>query len=92
MGILQLETYITIVVGIVVYAIIYYGLSRSHTEHFNGLGKRSTFIDCLYFSTTTRSTSGYGDITPKSNLCKIVVMSQQLITIITITATISLFA
>jgi len=34
-------------------------------------------IDPLYFSFTTMSTVGYGDISPKTDRAKLIVMSQQ---------------
>ena len=34
-------------------------------------------LDPFYFSFTTMSSVGYGDITPKTDLAKFVVMSQQ---------------
>jgi len=34
-------------------------------------------LDPFYFSFTTMSSVGYGDITPKTDLAKLVVMSQQ---------------
>lgn len=35
-------------------------------------------IDPYYFSSTTMSTAGYGDFSPKTNVAKILVMVQQL--------------
>ena len=64
----------------VFYAVIYFLLSRNkEIEHFNGLNSKSNFIDCLYFSFTTFSTVGYGDISPKSTLAKIIVVSHQIV-------------
>ena len=37
-------------------------------DNFHGLDKDSSFIDCLYFSFTTSSTVGYGDIAPMTEL------------------------
>ena len=34
-------------------------------------------LDPFYFSFTTMSSVGYGDITPKTDMAKLVVMSQQ---------------
>jgi len=58
-----------------IYAKIYY----EYREQFNGLSDDSSFLDCFYFSFTTFSTVGYGDISPKTNLTKLLVLSQQII-------------
>lgn len=39
-------------------------------------------VDPFYFSLTTMSTVGYGDFSPKTRRAKLVVMSQQLLLII----------
>tara|TARA_B100001758_G_C18240649_1_gene520351 strand:+ start:443 stop:775 length:333 start_codon:yes stop_codon:yes gene_type:complete len=62
-----------------IYGAIYYLLSRSEIDHFNGLNSNSTMIDCFYFSFTTFSTVGYGDISPKSTLAKCIVVTHQMI-------------
>jgi len=62
---------------VLLYAFIYYNIKGNN--NFKGLNKDSTFIDCLYFSFTTTSTVGYGDISPKSQLARIVVMTHHLI-------------
>ena len=64
---------------VVFYAIIYQQLKSGH---FNGLDKNSSFMDCLYFSCTTYSSVGYGDISPTSNIAKLIVMSQQLLLLV----------
>jgi len=58
-----------------IYAKIYY----QYRDQFNGLSDDSSFLDCFYFSFTTFSTVGYGDISPKSDLTKLMVLSQQII-------------
>ena len=37
-----------------------------------------SLIDPYYFSSTTMSTAGYGDFSPKTNVAKVLVMLQQL--------------
>ena len=58
-----------------IYAKIYY----QYRDQFNGLSDDSSFLDCFYFSFTTFSTVGYGDISPKTDLTKLIVLSQQII-------------
>ncbi len=58
-----------------IYAKIYY----QYRDQFNGLSDDSSYLDCFYFSFTTFSTVGYGDISPKSDLTKLIVLSQQII-------------
>lgn len=58
-----------------VFALIYFGIKSE--ENFNGLTKNSTFIDCLYFSLTTASSVGYGDITPTSQIARVLVIIQE---------------
>jgi len=59
-----------------VFAGIYMALGH---ENFNGLDESSNFFDYWYFSFTTFSTVGYGDISPKSSVAKAVVITQQMI-------------
>ena len=48
-------------------------------SHWNGLDHNSTWFDCFYFSFTTMTTIGFGDISPKSQAAKIVCIFQQVI-------------
>jgi hypothetical protein len=51
------------------------------SKHFNGIPKEDDssflgkFFNRLYFSTVSMSTLGYGDITPKSPVARLVVMA-----------------
>jgi hypothetical protein len=70
-------------VGLVLtFAIIYFILIRNDLNSFNGLDENSSFIDVLYFTTTTQTTIGYGDITPKSKLARSIVIVQQLLIVV----------
>lgn len=60
---------------------IYFGLGH---KNFNGLDSSSTFLDYFYFSMTTSSTIGYGDISPSTMNSKIVVIIHQLLILINI--------
>lgn len=62
---------------VVLYTIIYQYLLGP--DHFNGLDENSGVIDYLYFSTVSQSSVGYGDISPKSSLARLIV-SLQIIT------------
>lgn len=56
-------------------------------KHFNGLKKENDttigdrILNRFYFSTFIISTNGYGDYSPKSRTCKIIVMTFILIVI-----------
>ncbi|OPY66753.1 MAG: Ion channel [Syntrophorhabdaceae bacterium PtaU1.Bin034] len=43
------------------------GYGANRLSHLRSIG----FLDCLYFSITTRTTVGYGDIAPVSGLTKV---------------------
>ena len=64
-----------------IFALVYFLIdSLSETDHFNGLDtKTSNFFDYWYFSFTTFSTVGYGDISPKSGTARVMVVLQQVI-------------
>jgi hypothetical protein len=55
-------------------------MNYDHT-HFNGFSQESDieykFLNRLYFATTTFSSTGYGDISPKSVVVKIISMVLQ---------------
>ena len=44
--------------------------------------KQSKYLDSLYFACTTHSTAGYGDISPKTDFIKKIVITQQILLII----------
>jgi voltage-gated potassium channel len=59
------------------YGLVYSILHRLNPKAFEFKG----IIDPFYFSFTTMSTVGYGDYSPKTNMAKLLVMSQQAILI-----------
>ena len=64
----------------IVFSVIYKFVFVMDPENsFNGLDKDSNFIDFFYFATTTTSTIGYGDISPKSNIARAVIIIHQLL-------------
>lgn len=56
------------------YGVVYMFISSISPEAFS-IGKLG-FVDGVYFSLVNSSTVGFGDITPKSAIAKLVVMSQ----------------
>jgi hypothetical protein len=56
----------------IMYGVIYANLDR---RHFNF----KSVIDPFYFSFTTASSVGYGDIVPQTTKAKMLVMTQQLL-------------
>ncbi len=67
-----------------VYGFVYYSLYNLDSKSFNGtiLLDRSkslefgTYFDMIYFTMSTFSTAGFGDITPVSRLARGIVMTQ----------------
>ena len=59
------------------FAMIYQTMGMK--THFTGM---TTRLDAFYFSMTTFATVGYGDIIPKSQTAKTIVMLQQFSTIV----------
>ena len=57
-------------------------------NHFNGFGEKEDeekkLINRLYFTMTTFSSTGYGDISPKTNEVKIIAMILQFILVVSI--------
>lgn len=72
---------------ILIFAFIYFFMKGE--EHFVGLGSDATFMDCLYFAMTTSSTVGYGDISPKSQTARLLVMVHQFVVLMEIIFTLA---
>jgi hypothetical protein len=62
-------------------------------HHWNGItekdDKNNRFINRLYFVMSTLSTTGYGDVTPKTKKMKIIVMVFQFILLISLISILS---
>lgn len=68
------------ILGATVFAGLYWLMvSRRSGKHFIGLDKGSSPLDYLYYSITTQSTVGYGDIHPISPLARGLAMAQMLL-------------
>ncbi|MFD9125134.1 potassium channel family protein [Kitasatospora sp. NPDC059571] len=67
--------------SVVVFATAYQALARG--GQFNGL---QTKIDALYFTVTTLSTVGYGDVSPAGQEARVVVMLQIFYNLVFLTA------
>lgn len=66
---------IVLVIG---YADFYFKLSRNYSNIFKGDIILSV-VDSVYFSVTTFTTTGYGDISPVSHIAKMFVASEMII-------------
>ena len=64
---------------ILVFSIIYYIIGSHNFNYKHYHLNKHYFLDCVYFSTVTNSAVGYGDITPKTKLAKIIVIIQILL-------------
>ena len=68
-------------VVVIIFSIIFYNYDYTH---FNGLNEKNDtnkLFNRIYFTVTTLSSAGYGDITPKSNEIKIISIILQFILI-----------
>jgi hypothetical protein len=70
------------------FAAVFYAVNRDGTE-LPGLDTR---VDALYFTVTTLSTVGFGDIVPKSQNARILVMIQMVVDLIFVVVAIRVFA
>ena len=61
---------------VIFFSIIYFFIRDE--KNWNGLDQNSLWYDAFYFSFTTMTTIGYGDISPKSSLAKTFCIVQQL--------------
>lgn len=67
-----MKIFLNILVVTIAYGLIY---SQMNPESF---GFKSS-LDPFYFAFTTMSSVGYGDITPKTDTAKLMVMTQQMV-------------
>lgn len=70
------------------FAIVYYVLDHAHPGEFEGIDTR---IDALYFSLTTTSTVGFGDITAVGQLGRALVSFQMAFNLVFIAGLVAMF-
>src|SRR3954471_4040351 len=77
---------LVILLGMLVtgFAAVYYGMNRDGTQ-FHGLVDR---VDSIYFTVTTLSTVGFGDITASADTARIIVTVQMLFDLVYIGLTV----
>ena len=67
-------------VSVAAFGLIYWLFGTSEHLHFNkednDNSNNITFLNALYFSMITQTTTGYGDIKPKSKLMRIITFIQ----------------
>lgn len=76
---------LAVVIIIVIFATVYWDVDRnSKITQFNGIESKdkNDFHTKLYYSITTQSTVGYGDITPNSRLTRTLTSIQMLTTML----------
>lgn len=67
---------------ILVFSVIYYNM---HSDNFIFIERddkkdENNYLDYFYFSTVTSSSTGFGDISPKTTIAKVIVTLQILLT------------
>ena len=67
-----MNSFLNILVVTLMYGLVY---SQMSPESFDFKSP----LDPFYFSFTTMSSVGYGDISPKTDMAKLMVMSQQIV-------------
>lgn len=78
-----------ILAGLLLFALIDYGLAVHRPEQFTGLNTR---VDGLYFALSTLLTVGYGDVSAQGQLARIVLCVQMAFNITAIAGSASLVA
>lgn len=73
---------------LVIFSLGYYLLTVQQPEQFSGL---STRLDALYFSMTTMSTVGHGDIHAQGQLARLLVTVQLVFNLVFVASLVSLF-
>lgn len=74
-------TFLLFLINIFVFALIYRFAFKPEDFLWPSDENTSSFTDYMYFSVTNASTTGFGDIVPRTRLCRIVVAIQQVFTV-----------
>lgn len=70
---------ILLITSIILFSLLYaYALGP---DHFRGMSTQGSYMDYIYFSLTTQTAVGYGDISPQTTVARGVVMLQMLVTL-----------
>ena len=75
-SVFKIKTAMLFLSGIVVYSLIYFMLPTGYLAGVNN------YTDCLYFSSTTMTHIGYGDMVPLNRTAKMLIMSQQIVSVL----------
>jgi hypothetical protein len=78
---------LTLEVALVVFSFTYYVVATNDPHQFVGI---STRLDALYFSTTTASTVGYGDVHPAGQVARTIVTLHMAFNLVFIAAVVNL--
>ena len=65
-----------IVIYVIIFACIYYGISESDNDFFQEGNKFGNFLDAIYYSTMSTFTVGFGDYSPKEWYSRLVTITQ----------------
>lgn len=69
----------------IVYSLIYWSYGTNENFHIMDSNKSQlTFLDALYFGFTTHITLGYGDISPKSAIVRLISISHTIVIMVSI--------
>lgn len=79
-----MNSFLNILIVTLMYGLVYSQMSP------DSFGFKSP-LDPFYFSFTTMSSVGYGDISPKTDMAKLMVMSQQIVILGELTKLVKLF-
>ncbi|MCF8238680.1 MAG: potassium channel family protein [Saprospiraceae bacterium] len=85
---------INILLILVSFAIDYYTLYQIYPQTFSGIlaaSSEDTFVEFLYFSLVTFTTTGFGDIVPRTNEARILISMEIILAFISIIFIISNF-
>ena len=63
---------------ILLFSLIYFTVGQDE-NNFGGVNGKMSFLDAFYFSITTQTTLGYGDIYPNSSNVKMISIFQQFV-------------